>query len=149
MLNKNTVEVSFSDFTLRLTGIIFERSDGKVVCPNKKCATCGKFFIAPLYLKRGELHKRAGKSFLLVLDSPNCHKCELRESVPLFTNGGNLAMRLSLRDERGEPYRWRDVKTNRWRAFPALNLRRLYKTKNIIANQPYPDRKCGRASRAI
>jgi len=121
------------------TGQQWGLKDKTLPPPSKTCAGCNNTFFAPLFLKCGEVRN---DNYFWLLDDPLCVDCKPRSKIPIHLDArGKLRTKIVLRDERGEPYRWGDVSTSRWRAMPKIGLRRMQPTGNIIRCQPRSDRR--------
>lgn len=145
--DKHTTVVRFpcadhptGELLLMVTGQTWIDMDGRHHdAPLKRCARCEHAFPAPLFLKRGRLRS---DGYLLIEDSPLCRDCEPEENIPLNLNeGGKACYRITMRDERGEPYRTFDIKARVWGALRERGIRRMVPDGNEFRLQPYKDRR--------
>jgi hypothetical protein len=126
---------------LRVTGQLFlDRKGNSHSCPQKACKSCNRTLPAITFLKKARLKLINGIQYAVIEDSPNCEECEKKEPVSIHMQGRTLRMRVSLRDERDEPYRTWDEKERYWAAISNRGIRRMVRTGNMIEFQPYNDR---------
>lgn len=145
--SKGTVVVPFvcldhpsGELFIVVTGQTWIDPDGNLHDPPlKTCRWCGRMFPAPMFIKGGKPHN---DGYFLFEDDDVCRNCVPAERVPLnLDRFGHACYRLTMRDERGEPYRTFDIKSRQWRALQARGVRRMTPTGNILRLQPYGDRR--------
>ena len=117
--------------------------------PEKQCVKCRLFRLPLDFVVTWD---RASDGYIELMEhsTPVCRDCYGRVEFPLGLDAsGKLRMRHeSLRDARGEPHRWFDTKSKRWKAFVNRGIRWMKDDGigNQLRLQPYTERKPKRKS---